>query len=276
MRAVVDTGTNRTTRTTEPTDVAEGAGRLGLATRGAIYLLVAVLAAQVALGQRSEEADQRGALAELADRSFGWVALLVLAAGFAGYAAWRLVRAIKGEEPGEPDATHRLADVGRAAVHVGLFVSCVGVLRGDRGGEDATRTWTERLMADGWGRWVVGAAGLVLVGYGAWQVYRAVSGRFRKHLERRSPWVLRLGVVGHLGRGLAFGIIGGFVVRAAVRFDPAEPVGLDAALHDLAGSSAGRLVVLVVAIGLAAFGLFSMAEARDRRVLSGALPPSTP
>jgi hypothetical protein len=252
-----------------PADVAEGAGRLGLVGRGLLYVVIAVLAAQVALGQRTEQSDQRGALTELAERPYGTVPLVLLAAGFAGYATWRLVRAVRGEDPGDPSTLKRFGDVGRAAIHLSLLAATVAVLRGGGSGRDPAHGWTAELMARGWGRWVVGAAGLALLGYGAWQVWRGLSTDFRKHLERRRRSVVRFGVVGHVGRGLASGVIGWFVLRAAVRFDPAEPIGLDAALHDLATSTAGRLVVLAVAVGLACFGAYSMAESRDRRVLRG-------
>jgi hypothetical protein len=255
----------------EATDVAETAGRVGLAARGVLYLVVALLAARIALAPAAsgdEHADQQGALARLADQPLGTVLLVLLAVGFAGYAVWRAVRAVEGEERHKDPKPHkRLADAGRALLHLSLLASTIGVLRGDQGGDDRSRTWTVRLMELGWGRWVVGAVGLVLLGTAVWMVRRAFTEGFRKHLERHSDFVIRAGKIGYAGRGIAFGFIGAFLLRAAWRFDTDEPIGLDAALHDLASSGWGRAVVLAVAIGLGSFGLFSIAEARDRRVL---------
>jgi hypothetical protein len=124
-------------------------------------------------------------------------------------------------------------------------------------------------MEQGWGRWLVGALGAAIVAGGIWLIRRGFTEKFRKHLGRFSPVVIELGKAGHVGRGVAFAFIGAFVVRAAWLFDPNEPIGLDAALHDLVQSGWGRVVALVVAVGLGAFGLFSIAEARDRRVLQG-------
>lgn len=254
-------------------DAVEGAGRIGLAARGVIYVVVAVLAARVALGSAgSDEADQRGALAEVAEQPFGTALLVLLAVGFGCYAAWRAVRAVVGEEPGdEPEPHRRVADVARAVLHVGLLVSTVGLLAGGGSGGSGgqEQAWTARFMAESWGRWLVGAAGVALVAGGLWLVRRGFTEKFRRHLERLRGWVVTLGKVGHVGRGLAFAFIGGFVVRAAWRFDPNEPIGLDAALRDLASSGWGRAVALAVAVGLGAFGLFSIAESRDRRVLGG-------
>jgi hypothetical protein len=261
-------------------DIAEAAGRAGLVARGVIYVVVAVLGVRIALGDGAtqDRADQRGALAEVAEQPFGTALLVLLAVGFGCYALWRAVRAVTGEERADdPEPHQRLADAGRAVLHVSLLLSTIAVLRGDRsgggggggGGGDTEREWTARLMEHGWGRWVVGIAGLVVVGGGIWLVRRGFSEKFRKHLERLTPWVVKLGKVGHVGRGLAFAFIGGFVVRAAWQFDPNEPIGLDAALHDLTRSTWGTVVALAVAVGLAAFGLFSVAESRDRRVLDG-------
>jgi hypothetical protein len=252
---------------------AEAAGRAGLVARGTIYVVVALLAVRIAIGDGGgERADQRGALAELAHQPFGTVLLVLLAVGFGCYALWRLTRAWTGEEASdEPHVHHRLAYVGRACIHVSLLLSTIGILRGDSGGggggSERGHTWTARLMQEGWGRWLVGAVGIGIVVGGLWLVRRGFNEKFRKHLERLTPWVVRLGVIGHVGRGLAFAFIGGFVVRAAVRFDPNEPIGLDEALRDLASSGWGRVVAIGVAVGLGAFGLFSIAEAKDRRVL---------
>lgn len=253
-------------------DVAEGAGRVGLVARGVVYLVVAAIAVRIALGSApDDQADQRGALQEIAEHAWGTVLLVVLAVGFGCYATWRAIRAVVGEDGDDIPWHKRAADLGRALLHVSLLLSTVSVLRGDRGDRGGSgnreQEWTARLMAEGWGRWLVAGVGALVVGTGVWLVHRGLSEGFRKHLERLHEWVVRLGRVGHVGKGLAFVLIGGFVLRAAWRFDAAEPIGLDASLRDLAGSGWGRVVVLAVGAGLAAFGCFSIAEARDRRVL---------
>lgn len=266
-------------RDADGSDVAEGAGRAGLVARGVVYLVVAALGVQVALGSTSdgEQADQRGALTEIAEQSYGSVLLVLLAAGFGCYAAWRLVRALRGEGRDEPDARSRATDVGRAVLHLGLLASTVSILAGGgsdeaggsggSGGGGSAQTWTAQLMATGWGRWLVGLLGVVIVAGGAWLVTRGFGEKFRENLERHTRWVVALGKVGHVGRGVAFALIGAFLARAAWQFDPNEPIGLDAALHDLARSGWGTVAALAVSLALAAFGLFCVAEARDRRVL---------
>ena len=76
-----------------------------------------------------------------------------------------------------------------------------------------------------------------------------------------------MGAVGYTVRGVVAGVIGWFVLRAALEFDPREAVGVDGALKRMLDESWGRPLVLVLSLGLLAFGLFSFVEARYRKVL---------
>ena len=70
--------------------------RGGLVARGAIYLVVAVLAFQVARGHAHDRMDKQGALQAVVHQPLGGLLVVALAVGFAGYAAWRLVEAVTG------------------------------------------------------------------------------------------------------------------------------------------------------------------------------------
>src|SRR3954452_2334646 len=59
----------------------EYAARAGFTARGVIYLLVGVLALQIAFGDGGRQADRGGALAALADKPFGSVVLWALGIG---------------------------------------------------------------------------------------------------------------------------------------------------------------------------------------------------
>jgi hypothetical protein len=263
---------------TDAEDWVERAGRLGLAARGVVYCVIGLLAVSLALGDRSEQTDQRGALAELAERPWGTALLVVLVVGFIGYAAWRMARAVRGEGGEDPNAGQRAFDVAKAVLYLALAYSAVKLLVGDAGdagsggaGQDQAQTWSARLMAEqSWGRWAVGAVGLGIAAYGAWQIYRGVSEKFRKRLTEAfgtgHEATVRLGVVGHVARGVVFIVVGWLVVQAAVDFDPNQPVGLDAALREVLAAPYGPLLALGVAVGLGAYGLYSFGEARFRQV----------
>lgn len=255
-------------------DWVERAGQLGLSARGVVYCILAVLTVALAAGDRPEETDQRGALAEIAERPLGEVLLVALVAGFAAYAAWRLARAARGEGGEEPSPGQRAMDVAKAAIYLALAYSTVRLLMdGPRasGGEQTEEAFTARVMTEhSWGRWAVGLAGVAIGGYGAWQIWRGLSQRFRKRLEETFSTahdaVVRLGVVGHVARGAVILVVAWLVVRAAVRFDPNQPVGVDAALREVLHAPYGPAVAVAVALGLFAFGLYSFGEARYRQI----------
>lgn len=248
--------------------------RFGLAARGCIYLLVGYLAIQVALGH-SRQTDQNGALRAVARHSYGKALLWVLAVGFASYALWRFSEVAFGEVGGDRGAKGRAKSLVRGLPYAALCVTTVSLVlkagnpRGS--GAQQNQAVTARLMGSGGGRLLVGAAGAVLVAVGIGLIVEGVRRKFLDGLRtgEMSPTtrttVEKLGVVGTVARGVVFGLAGIFVVEAAVTFDPKKARGLDAALHGLARNPAGPWLLGVVAVGLLAFGLFGLAEARYRR-----------
>ncbi len=116
------------------------------------------------------------------------------------------------------------------------------------------------------------ATGLVAIGTGLYIGWRGVAGKFRKRLkslemgEAVRRWVRVVGTVGMISRMLIAMMIGVFLIAAARQHDPNQAVGIDGALRRLADRPYGPTLLIVVAVGLAAYGLYSFAEARYRRV----------
>jgi hypothetical protein len=250
--------------------------RTGMVAQGTMYLLVGGLAIELALGLGGKTTDQRGALHTLADEWYGLAALLALAVGFAGYAIWRFAVAVLGEKiESEEDVGvgKRLLYAARAVLYASLCYSALALAL-SRGGGTSNKEDKATATVFDWpaGRWLVGAAGLAIVGYGLWNGYRALSRNFEKDLkveqmsggERRL--VCAVGRAGFAARGVVFTLIGIFVVKAALEYDPKEPVGLDGALQRLSEQPYGSALLGTVAAGLIAFGVFSLARARYREV----------
>jgi hypothetical protein len=126
----------------------------------------------------------------------------------------------------------------------------------------------------GWpaGTWLVGIVGAILIGVGLYQCYRGIKKEFLKDskTEEMSPtvrkWIEAIGTFGHLARGIVFGLIGVFLIKAAVDYSPDSAVGLDGALAKLAHASYGPFLLGVVAAGFIAFALYSLSDARYRRI----------
>ena len=244
--------------------------RFGLAARAFVYLVMGWLGLQIALGRHPHEANQRGALAEVARGGVGRALVWVLGFGLAAYALWRLSQAAFGARHRRMGAGERLQSAARGVVYAALSVSTFTFVTGaSRTGQDQQQsTFTARLLHDGAGRWVVGIVGLVVVAIGLFMVVDGFRLGFERELNthemsrRARVAVSRIGAVGNVARGIVFAVAGALVVAAAVTVDPHKSTGLDGALRTLAGHSYGQWLVGALALGLIAFGVYGLAAAR--------------
>lgn len=255
----------------------QGMARLGLVSKGSLYILVGMIAADVSAGGGERLQDRGGALATLADSWWGKALVFVLALGLAGYAAWRFAEGVLGRplEGGKKESWwKRVGYFARSAWYLGLFAIALGVLAGanESGGSKEEDRVTARVLDWPLGRWIVAGVGLAILGAGVFNVWRGVTRRFRKNLKLRKMSDLEekgftvAGIIGHLARGLVFGLIGYFLVRAAWQYDPKEAVGLDGALSKVLQQDYGDTLLGIVAAGLILYGLYCYAEAAYREV----------
>ena len=253
--------------------------RTGLVAKGLSFGLVGALAIALAVGSGGKATSREGALAQLSHHSFGKVVLIALAVGFAAYALWRFVQAY-AESPDEEDGKakawgKRLGYVGRGIIYAGLAFTTLKILFGSGGGGSQTeKAHKSTAMLLGWpaGRYLVAAAGIVIIGAGLWNLYRGIARKFEDKWRVGSlsatvrTWGARAGVVGHVARFVVFGLIGVFLVRAAIDYDPKDAIGLDGALQKLAHASYGSYLLGLTAAGLAAYGVYCLVDARLRDV----------
>jgi hypothetical protein len=253
----------------------EWLARFGLVARGIVYALVGGLAFALALGAGGKATNQQGALRTIAGQPFGTVLLVAIAIGLGGYALWRLVRAAIGHGPEQSDdAKDRIAGFGSGIAYAALCVTAVKIVIGAGGGQRSGHPDHAAAGVLGWtgGPWLVGLAGAVLLGVAADQAYKGIRRTFleKSKTEQMTPEVKRvftaLGVFGHLARTVVFGLMGYFLIRAAIDFDAKEAVGLDGAIAKIAHLSYGPVLLGIVAAGLIGFGLYSLADARYRRI----------
>ncbi len=252
----------------------EWLSRAGFVARALIYGIIGILAIKVAIGAGGKTTNQQGALKTIAAQPFGKILLILVAVGLAGYALWRLTHALLGHGPEGSDSTFdRVAALASGIVYGGLCAIAVEILLGSGGQSSGNADKTTGGVL-GWpgGPVLVGIAGGVLIGVGLYQGYRGISRDFLKDskTEQMSPtvktWIEWIGSFGHLARMVVFGLVGVFLIVAAVQYDPNKAVGLDGALAKLAGHSYGPILLGIVAAGLIAFGIYSLSDARYRRI----------
>ena len=251
-------------------------GRAGYAAKGIVFVVIGALAAGVAIGTGGKTTDSRGALHEIGDGPMGTIALVAIGVGLLGYMAWRLVAAAtdaegKGDEP--TSLALRAAQAGRGIVYGMLGVQALRGVDGDAGSQDgAARHWTARLLDMPLGPTLVISTGIGVLGYAAYQLYRAFSDRAKRHLDLAqagptvATWIVRLGRFGIAARAVVFAMIGVFLIRAGVREDSGEAGGIAQSLRALGATDHGRIVLSVVAFGLIAYGIYQLATARYRHM----------
>jgi hypothetical protein len=258
-------------------------GRVGWLAKGVVYLLAGALALVVVSRSfgwtnattGNKEASPTGAIKEVAHSTGGPLLLVALAVGMFLYALWRLATAIL---PGSTDAEGLATRIGygvSAILYTTFGVTAIALARSRAAKANGNKTVsdiTSRLMQHTAGRWAIGIAGVVVIGAGIYRVVKGLKSDVTDDIDMsgmspaRRRWTRRLGAVGEFGRGIAMGLIGFFLVRAAVTFKAAEATGLDGALRRLALESWGVLVVAVVGLGLIAYGLHCVGTFTRRRL----------
>lgn len=252
-------------RRAERSDALDHAVRIGLVAYGLVHLLIGVIAARLALGDRSGSADSTGALKTLAAQPFGAALVWAVAVGLALLVVWRLVE-IVGSDEAKEWFTRGL----RAVLYAVLAYSAVRVATSGGGGSggNTEETMTAQVLQWPAGRWLVVAAGLAIIGYGVGLAWRGLTRKHAEHLatEGRTGSAGRayvvFGAVGHVAKGAALAVVGGLVVHAGLTHDPDSAGGLDEALQAVLQQPLGPVLLLAVALGIACYGVFCFARAR--------------
>ena len=253
--------------------------RIGFVAKGIVYIVIAFIAGEVALGMTRHFADAGGALRILVVEPFGRVLLVAVGTGLLGFAAWQAVAAALDVERRGARIQGLVARVGfavSALVHAVLGVDALRLAFSDhagRRGVDPIRYWTSRVLLAPHGTWIVALAGVVVIVFGLDQIRRAWVGDVVGDLElpeagAAARWALRVGRLGEAARGVILLVIGGFLLQAAHNGDPRPVGGLARALRAL-DRDYGPWLLVAVAVGLAAFGVLQVLSARYRRFQMG-------
>jgi hypothetical protein len=249
--------------------------RFGLGSRAIIYLTLAALMVDLAFTGHNRETDQGGALHDLGATDLGTVLLIVFAVGSVCYTAWRWSEAAFGRQLERLSRFERVKAFVEGACYLPFGVAALSVALGNSRGADqagAYRSASAHVMTTTAGQLLVGAVGVVVVVVGAFLFSEGPRRSFLSQMaldDASSAWlrfIVTTGIIGAVTRGIVFMTTGGLVIVAAATATPAKATGIDATARAAAATPFGRVALVVAALGIVAFGLFALAEARWRRI----------
>ena len=260
---------NRAASQASDNKALEAAARVGYATSGLLHLLIGWIALQVAFGGSGKNADQSGALASLAGNGAGKAALWVGVVGFLGLAIWQLADALVGHPGADKDAWGgRAKAVGKLVVYLALAWSAFQFARGKSSDSRSQSVdFTAKLLEKPGGRALVVVIGLAVIGVGIYHVYKGAKKKFLEDLkDHPGTFATRAGQIGYIAKGAALVIVGFLFAAAGIHKQAAQASGLDGALKSLRDEPFGTILLVLMAAGFAAFGLYSFARARHAKV----------
>jgi hypothetical protein len=260
--------------------VMEGLERLGYGVRGLIYITMGILALSVTLGKSGAPVDPQGAIAAIGRQPAGMVLLWVILIGLVSYSLWGVIRAVFDPLHKGNDAKGLLARAGflfSAASYAILVLYTYGLISGASSTAQSgagTQQSMASIMSTPLGQMMVGLVGVAIIAVGLYQMYSGFKNSFDKQFQ---PYAMnaqevkvatQLGRFGTAARGFVFGVLGELVCTAAFQSDSSQAVGIGAALTAIMRQPYGIWLLGIVAIGLIAFGIYSMLSAawfRTRR-----------
>ncbi|MBX9459916.1 MAG: DUF1206 domain-containing protein [Brevundimonas sp.] len=258
-------------------DLLELAARVGFGARGFVYLSVGLLVLFATLGLIGDAVGVRGALEWLSQRPLGRIWMLLVGIGLTAFVLWRMLQSLFDADH-EGTSRHGLmtrmsqlfSGLSYAALALAAFVLFAGPRASDPSQGVAESRERAAMMLDlPFGRWLLIAAGLAILGIGVANVVKAWREDFSEYLDcsvRMCRRVTPLARFGHVARGLAYLPLAGLVVLAGWHARAEEVTSFGAALEAVERRTAGSWIVGLIALGFVAFGAFSFIEARFRRI----------
>ncbi|MEM9922152.1 MAG: DUF1206 domain-containing protein [Cyanobacteria bacterium P01_D01_bin.50] len=253
----------------------ERLARFGYASKGAVYFIVGLLAVQTAFGGGGRTTNTEGALTTLVQQPFGQFLLALVAIGLMSYAMWRFVEAINDPENKGKDfkgIATRFIYVANGLAYTALAWTAVQIIMGSSssGNGDSKQNWTASLLNQPFGQWLVGTIGAGVIAFGCYYLYKAFTAKFRRMLDLSElssagrEWIIITCRFGLAARSIVFFLIGWFFIEAGYMAQASQVGGLDEALETLAEQPYGHWLLAIVALGLMAYGVYMVVQARYR------------
>jgi hypothetical protein len=190
-----------------------------------------------------------------------WIAAVALVA----LSLWRLAETVagiypkeaSGNGPGRSAARKRLTSFGLAVLYLAIAYLAIRFAAG-RGESSSQRNagLSARLMQSGWGKAALIVIALAVLAAGGYHVYQGLTRRFFADLKvSGDPVLILVGVTGYVAKGVVLAGAGILVIVATLNSDPAKASGIDGAVKTLGAAPYGKVLLILAAVGMAAFGV---------------------
>lgn len=254
----------------------EKLARLGLVSKGIVYFLMGTLSVLAAMGLSNENGDKAEAFKLIYEQPYGRVILIAIALGLLGYVMLRFFQAFKNTENKANDFKGILDRIGfgmSALLYLAIGVYAIRLVfegaKSSDGESDSRQFIVSKIFEYPGGEYVVGIASIIVIGMGIYQFIRGVTGKFMKKVNlyksEMKDAFKTAGTVGYISRGIVLTIIGYFLFHAAWLSNPDEAKGTGAAF-DFLQNNFGSVLMALVAVGLAGYGVFCVVKAKYQRI----------
>ncbi|SFG24692.1 protein of unknown function [Halobacillus alkaliphilus] len=255
--------------------------RFGYMAKGVVYALVGILAFMAAIGVGGKTTGTSGMLKSLAGVPSGNIILWIIGIGLICYIGWVFIKAIKdptNEGKGAKGIISRVGYMVSGVVYGALALKAINIASSagsSSGGGGSKQTMSAKLLAQPFGAWIIGAIGVIIIGYGLYEFIGGATQKFLKkfrtgEMDHHEYKVAKnSGTAGLIARGSVLGLIGYFFVQTALTSDASQAKGLDGALSEVASNPFGQWILGVVAAGLILYGVYQIIRGRYEHMSFG-------
>jgi hypothetical protein len=249
-------GPSRTAARVERQPAVRALARVGLFAIGVLHILIGIIALSVAAGAGGGSADQTGALQTVTKAPGGLFVVWAVIVGLVFLSLWQILQAVTAHRPAE-----KAIEVAKCVVYAALAVIAVSVASGtSHSSSSQDKSASTKLLAVPGGVFLLAAVGIAIVVTGIVFIRNGATHRFERDLRlppnRLAGVTTTLGRVGYIAKGVALIVVGGLVVWGAVASDPSKAGGLDSSLKELTRVPFGVVLLVLIALGLIAYGAF--------------------
>lgn len=244
----------------------------GHLTKGIIYILIGAFAIATVVGAANSANGPKAVIDWLGDNPFGQFTLALVGAGLAAYALWRFYLAVADpadeSEGSKKGKVKRIGWLVSGSAYAGLSVYTFQQLFSGGGSKSTKQDIIAMMLEQSWGQVVVTIIGVIVIGVGLYQGYRAATDAHMEDIKSsrlssdQEEIVRDSGRIGLASRFVVYGVMGYFLIRTALSADADKFRGLGDALSYLENGTWGAALLAVTGTGLLAYGAFMLVKAR--------------